>query len=85
MSVFHTWDVSLNPKTGRVLRTMKSLGDGSHVRRRGAIGTERSKEKQAELRRIEPTSGEVLEAVAMPDAFIAAQKSARLRVIRRPK
>lgn len=91
--------LKLDPETGRVLRTVQSdrwvtgvtfaEGDLWH----GAIEGER-----AELRRVDPSSGEVLEALVMPDAFISGLeydgkdrfyagggKSGRLRVIRRPR
>jgi outer membrane protein assembly factor BamB len=91
--------LKIDPETGRVLRTVRSdrlvtgvtfaEGDLWH----GALEGE-----CAELRRIDSTSGEVLEALALPDAFVSGLeydghdrfyagggKSGRLRVIRRPK
>jgi outer membrane protein assembly factor BamB len=89
----------IDPETGRVLRTVRSdrlvtgvtFADGELWH--GAMDEDR-----AELRRVDPSSGEVLEALVMPDAFVSGLehdgedrfyvgggKSGRLRVIRRPK
>jgi hypothetical protein len=91
--------LKIDPDTGRVLRTVQSdrLVTGVTFAERelwhGAIEA-----GQAELRRVEPSSGEVFEALALPDAFLSGLeydgkdrfyagggKSGRLRVIRRPK
>lgn len=91
--------LKIDPETGRVLRTVQSdrmvtgvtfaEGDLWH----GAVEAE-----QAELRRVDAGTGEVLESVVLPDMFISgleyggsdrfyagAGRSGRLRVIRRPK
>jgi len=91
--------LKLDPETGRVLRIVPSnrlvtgvtFADGELWH--GAIEA-----GQAELRRVDPTTGEVREALVMPDAFVSGLeadgnerlyvgggKSGRLRVIRRPK
>jgi outer membrane protein assembly factor BamB len=91
--------LKLDPQTGRVLRTVQSdrlvtgvtFAEGELWH--GAIEGE-----QAELRRVEATSGEMLEALVMPDAFVSGLEydgkdrfyagggeSGRLRVVRRPK
>jgi streptogramin lyase len=91
--------LKLDPETGRVLRAVSSdrmvtgvtFADGElwHGAVEGA---------QAELRRVDAGSGEVREALVMPDAFVSGLeydgkdrfyagggKSGRLRVVRRPK
>ncbi|HEY1692962.1 MAG TPA: glutamine cyclotransferase [Polyangiaceae bacterium] len=91
--------LKLDPKTGRVLRTVQSdrlvtgvtFAEGELWH--GAVQADR-----AELRRVAPDSGEVREALEMPDAFVSGLeydgkgrfyagtgKSGRLRVLRRPK
>jgi len=91
--------LKLDPETGRVLRIVPSnrlvtgvtFADGELWH--GALEA-----GQAELRRVDPTTGEVREALVMPDAFVSGLeadgnerlyvgggKSGRLRVIRRPK
>jgi hypothetical protein len=90
--------LKIDPSTGRVLRTVQSdrlvtgVTFAEHDLWHGAIDAQ-----QAELRRVEPSSGEVLEALALPDGFIsgleydgrdrfyAGGRAGRLRVIRRPK
>ncbi len=91
--------LKIDPGTGRVLRTVQSdrlvtgvtFAEGELWH--GAIEGE-----DAELRRVDPGSGEVREAIALPDTFISGLeydgkdrfyagggRSGRLRVIRRPK
>lgn len=91
--------LKLDPETGRVLRVVQSnrlvtgvsFADGELWH--GALEA-----GQAALRRVDPISGEVLEALVMPDAFVSGLegdgkerlyvgggKSGRLRVVRRPK
>jgi hypothetical protein len=92
----------LDPETGRVLRTVASdrfvtgvtFAEGELWHGAVDAGATRA----VELRRVDPVSGEVLEALAMPDgAFVSGLeydgrdrfyagggKSGRLRAIRRP-
>jgi outer membrane protein assembly factor BamB len=91
--------LKIDPETGRVLRTVQSdrlvtgvtFADGELWH--GAV-----EEGQVELRRVDAVSGEVREALAVPDAFVSGLeydgkdrfyagggRSGRLRVIRRPK
>lgn len=92
--------LKIDPETGRILRTVQSdrlltgvtFADGDLWH--GAV-----EEGRAELRRVDPKSGEVLESLAMPgDAFVSGLeyagedrfyagggRSGRLRVVRRPK
>jgi hypothetical protein len=91
--------LKLDPDTGRVLRTVQSdrLVTGVTFAE-GELWHGAIEGGQAELRRVEPSSDEVLEALVMPDAFVSGLeydgkdcfyagggKSGRLRVIRRPK
>jgi glutamine cyclotransferase len=92
--------LKIDPETGRVLRTVQSdrlvtgvtfAGDDLW---HGAVEA-----GQAELRRVDPRSGEVLEALAMPGGayvsgleydgesrfYAGGGRSGRLRVVRRPK
>jgi outer membrane protein assembly factor BamB len=91
--------LKLDPETGRVLRTVQSHRLVTGVTfAEGELWHGAIEGDEAELRRVEPGSGEVLEALVMPDAFVSgleydgkdrfyagAGKSGRLRVIRRPK
>lgn len=91
--------LKVDPETGRVLRTVRSdrLVTGVTFAD-GELWHGATEAEQAELRRVEPTSGEVLEALVMPDAFVSGLeydgndrfyvgggKSGRLRVVRRPR
>jgi outer membrane protein assembly factor BamB len=91
--------LKLDPETGRVLRIVRSnrLVTGITFAE-GELWHGALEGGEAELRRVDPTSGEVLEALVMPDAFVSGieydgkdrlyvggGKSGRLRVIRRPK
>lgn len=92
--------LKIDPETGRVLRTVQSdrLVTGVTFAEadlwHGAV-----EGGQTEIRRIDPQSGAVLEALAMPDGAIVSGleydgegrfyagggRSGRLRVVRRPK
>jgi hypothetical protein len=91
--------LKIDPETGRVLRTVQSdrlvtgVTFAQHELWHGAVEAER-----AELRRVEPSSGEVRDALSLPDAFISGLeydgkdrfyagggRSGRLRLIRHPK
>jgi streptogramin lyase len=91
--------LKLDPETGRVLRTVQSdrLVTGVTFAE-GELWHGAVEGEGAELRRVDPGSGEALEALEMPDAFVSGLeydgkgrlyagtgKSGRLRVIRRPK
>ncbi len=91
--------LKLDPETGRVLRTVQSdrLVTGVTFAE-GDLWHGASEEGRAELRRVEPSSGEVREALSLPDVFLSGLeydgkdrfyagggKSGRLRVVRRPK
>lgn len=91
--------LKLDPETGRVLRTVQSdrLVTGVTFAE-GELWHGAIEGGRAELRRVDPSSGEVLETLLMPDAFVSGLeydgkdrfyagggKSGRLRVIRRPK
>jgi hypothetical protein len=91
--------LKLDPETGRVLRTVQSdrLVTGVTFAE-GELWHGAIEGRQAELRRVDPGSGDVLEALVMPDAFVSGLeydgndrlyvgggKSGRLRIIRRPK
>lgn len=91
--------LKLDPETGRVLRTVQSDRMVTGVTfAEGELWHGAIEGGQAELRCVEPSSGEVREALVMPDAFLSGLeydgrdrfyagggKSGRLRVVRRPK
>ena len=91
--------LKLDPETGRVLRTVQSDRMVTGVTfAEGELWHGAVEGGRAELRRVEPSSGEGLEALVMPDAFVSGLEydgkdrfyvgggtSGRLRVIRRPK
>jgi hypothetical protein len=91
--------LKLDPETGRVLRTVQSdrLVTGVTFAE-GELWHGAIEGGQAELRRVEPSSGKVFETLVMPDAFVSGLecdgkdrfyagggKSGRLRVIRHRK
>jgi streptogramin lyase len=92
--------LKIDPDTGRVLRTVQSdrLVTGVTFAE-GDLWHGATEAGQGELRRVDPRSGEVLEALAMPGgAFVSGLeydgqsrfyagggRSGRLRVVRRPK
>ncbi len=88
--------LKLDPETGAVLRTVPSdrLVTGVTFAQ-GGLWHGAIEGDQAELRRVEPSTGKVLEAVAMPDAslsglefdgndrfYAGGGKTGRLRVVR---
>jgi len=91
--------VKLDPETGRVLRTVKSDRFVTGVTfAEGELWHGAVEGDGAELRRIDATTGEVHEALEMPDAHVSGleydgkdrfyaggAKTGRLRVVRRPK
>jgi glutamine cyclotransferase len=92
--------LKIDPETGRVLRTVQSdrLVTGVTFAE-GELWHGAVEAGQAELRRVDPGSGEVLEALAMPGGayvsgleydgqgrfYAGGGRSGRLRVLRRPK
>lgn len=91
--------LKLDPETGRVLRTVQSDRMVTGVTfAEGELWHGAIEGGRAELRSVDPSSGEVLSALVLPDASISGLeydgrdrfyagggKTGRLRVIRRPK
>jgi streptogramin lyase len=92
--------LKIDPETGRVLRTVQSDRLVTGVTFAGGELWHGAIEAgQAEIRRVDPDSGEVREALAMPGGayvsgleydgdsrfYAGGGKSGRLRVVRRPK
>jgi glutamine cyclotransferase len=89
----------INPETGAILRTIESNRFVTGVTWvDGELWHATSENNESELRRVDPRTGEVLEAIVMPlgvlvsgvesdggdQFFCGGQKSGKIRVVRRP-